>query len=163
MSQYQLHYSGKAIIEHLVSQDKDGQPLLSQRLIPIDPSNWAYNAYQNWLADGNVPDPADPAPAPNPQEVANNALYTDMKDKYQNTVSTLQGIEQDLTNIKGRADTLSTIAITGTLAQTQGQLQTILRALGTDLGTLSTDVKTLTQENEQLLKIVGTYISSALT
>ena len=32
--------------------------------IPADPSNRDYAEYQQWLAAGNTPEPADPAPAP---------------------------------------------------------------------------------------------------
>lgn len=32
--------------------------------IPADPGNTDWQAYQQWLAAGNTPDPADPPPAP---------------------------------------------------------------------------------------------------
>lgn len=34
--------------------------------IPADPGNRDWREYQQWLAAGNTPDPADPPPAPEP-------------------------------------------------------------------------------------------------
>ena len=36
--------------------------------IPVDPGNRDYSDYQDWLAAGNTPDPADPPPAPSAPE-----------------------------------------------------------------------------------------------
>jgi hypothetical protein len=38
---------------------QDGNTLIS---IPFDPANTDYQAYLEWLAKGNEPSPADPAP-----------------------------------------------------------------------------------------------------
>lgn len=48
---YQLHKQG-------VIRRRDGAS------IPQDTSNRDWREYQEWLADGHVPDPADPPPAP---------------------------------------------------------------------------------------------------
>jgi len=37
--------------------------------IPADPANTDYRQYQQWLAEGNVPDPADPLPPAPPKQL----------------------------------------------------------------------------------------------
>jgi hypothetical protein len=132
-------------------------------VIPFDPSNSDYRTFLEWKGiDGNIPDPPDPLPPLDPQEVEARVIYTDLQTKYQDTIVSLQNIEKNLATIKNNANDLSTINISGTPAPAFLQIQTALRKLGTDLSTLVTDVNTLTIENEQLLKVVGTYISRIL-
>jgi len=38
--------------------------LIDSAYIPADPDNTDYQNYQQWLDDGNTPEPAPPAPAP---------------------------------------------------------------------------------------------------
>src|SRR3954468_19175758 len=42
--------------------------LLDQAFIPDDPANRDRAAYNQWVEDGNVPDPPDPPPEPPPPE-----------------------------------------------------------------------------------------------
>lgn len=61
------------------------QRLSDNVFIPPDPLNVDYQEYQFWLQDGNVPDPADPLPAPEPlspeQKLLNSGLtINDLKN-----------------------------------------------------------------------------------
>jgi hypothetical protein len=154
MSKYKLSQDEKII--YTTRKDANENTVLVQ--IPVDADNSDYKAYLEWLDAGNIPDPADPPLPPDPQDVSDRALYTDMLSRYQEAIAQLQAVEQDITTITGHAIALSTVVVSGTNAQ----MQTILRTLGTDMNTLAQDVKTITVGNEQLLKVVGTYIKSHL-
>lgn len=47
--------------------------------IPADPANMDYAVYLRWIEEGNVPDPADPAPAPD-YSAMRAAAYRDESD-----------------------------------------------------------------------------------
>lgn len=53
--------------------------LIDGATIPDDPGNGDWQAYQEWLAAGNAPDPADPLPVPTYQELR-APLYPDYRD-----------------------------------------------------------------------------------
>lgn len=42
--------------------------------IPNDPGNRDWREYQDWLAEGNMPNPADPPPGPTPAETAKEIM-----------------------------------------------------------------------------------------
>ena len=51
-------------MQYKIQNDTDGQPcavtIVGQNIsIPMDESNTDYQAYLEWLAEGNVPTPAD--------------------------------------------------------------------------------------------------------
>ena len=73
MSEYKLHQNGSII------RINDGA------WIPEAAGNADFAEYQNWLADGNTPDPADeappaPAPAPDPKIAFKAAVSEVLKD-----------------------------------------------------------------------------------
>jgi hypothetical protein len=47
--------------------------------IPADPANTDYQQYQEWLAAGNTPEPADPPPNPRPAEILARLAEIDME------------------------------------------------------------------------------------
>ena len=47
-----------------LTQDANVFRLPDSVYIPADPANTDWQAYQQWLAAGNTPEPADPPPAP---------------------------------------------------------------------------------------------------
>lgn len=143
MSRYQLHYNGTTIIEHLA----DGMG----RNIPVAQDNADYLAYIKWRDAGNVADPADPAPMPDPQEVADNVLLDQLRTDYLALKAGLDSIQTTTAQLMARANTLSTITISGTLPQTQVKLQTTLQALGTDLGTMITSIDQISKGSERVL------------
>jgi len=70
-----------------------------------------------------------------------------------NGVNDIQATTAQLTQ---HANTLSTITITGlTLVQLENNLQPVLRALGTDLGTIIDNVDKLAKGSERMLKTLA--------
>jgi hypothetical protein len=59
MALYKLTRNG-GVVKTVPAPNAIDPPIITS--IPPDPSNADYLAYQQWLADGNTPDPADPAP-----------------------------------------------------------------------------------------------------
>lgn len=66
--------------------------LTDNAFIPADPANTDYAAYQNWLAAGNKPLPADPPPSPDPKVVGvafNGVMCSATKDDQNGLVAVL--------------------------------------------------------------------------
>lgn len=148
MAQYKLTLDGKQIIESL----QNG----ATRYIPVSEDNWAYQEYLDWLKDPlNVPDPADPLPPPDPNDVADRQTLSDLGPAYQGLLDGLNAIEASRAALDAHATTLSNITVSGTLVQTQAQLQGVLRALGTDLGTLIGNIDKLATGSERVLRTLA--------
>ena len=145
MAEYQLHYTGNIIIQHLA----DG----AQRQIPVNEDNSDYLIFRTWDAlPGNDPDPADPEPLPDPQEIADLATLSGLAATYQNLLDGLDAIEATKTELAADATTLSTITLTGlTLATLESTLQPTLRKLGTDLGVMIDNIDKLARGSETVL------------
>jgi len=146
---YKLHYSGDIIIRD------EGTPQEMQ--IPVSEDNWAYQQYVRWEAiPGNDAEPADPAPAPDPNEEADKKALSDMRSLYLQMINGVNDIQATTAQLTQHANTLSTITITGlTLVQLENNLQPVLRALGTDLGTIIDNVDKLAKGSERMLKTLA--------
>ena len=60
-------------------QTGDNGVLLGNKTIPADPANGDWRKYQVWLAEGNTPLPADPAPPPPSPTPTGDELLTAIK------------------------------------------------------------------------------------
>jgi len=61
-----------------VKIQEHGYLINEDMLVPFDPDNRHYQQVQEWIADGNTPDPADLTPIPStPQEEFDARLVSD--------------------------------------------------------------------------------------
>ncbi len=98
LAAYKLHYLGCVI------RTRDGA------FIPPDTGNGDYAAYLAWVAIGNTPDPADPAPPPSPGEVADNNDLAAFPTRTQIT-NAIGTINTDLTTLGGAPTNAQVVAI----------------------------------------------------
>jgi hypothetical protein len=95
-------------------------------LVPFDTSNRDYRDYLAWRAiPGNTPDPADPAPPPDPIWAADQETLASFPTPAQ-VVSALNQIDADLVTLNGPL----TLALAGPILRRTVQNQrAIIRAL----------------------------------
>jgi len=82
MADYQLTATDAMVVHHTVRRPT-GEPI--DQHIPNDPANEDWIAYQEWLAEGGVPDPYVPPPEPE-DHPAKVALYD-----HENRIRALEG------------------------------------------------------------------------
>lgn len=126
MSRYKLHNSGTIILRD------DGMQ------IPTSTDNWAYREYLVWDAvEGNNPDPADPAPLPDPQDAIDKDTMGSLASQYTTLKNGMATINNHMDAIlAGPAN--PTAAQTGTALKTIAQdMKTTMTGLGMVLDTIA--------------------------
>lgn len=99
---YKLHYTATLVIR-ISSGD-------AMSYIPLDPHNNDYLEYVRWVAAGNTPDPADPAPVPSANEVADGADLASFPTRTQ-IANAIDQINADLGTLAGAPTNAQVIAI----------------------------------------------------
>lgn len=129
MSRYKLHYLGMQIIRD------DGL------LIPVAESNWAYREYLAWLDQGNVPDPADPEPPPDPIWTADQATLAKL-------VAQRDTLKAGIVTINTHMDSI----VAGPAAPSQSQTGTALKLIAQDIKTMLTGLDMLIDDMAILVR-----------
>lgn len=82
----------KILVNQASSASQSVLRIADNTVIPADPANTDYVAYQKWLAAGNKPIPADPPPPPDPKMVGvafNGVMCSATKDDQNGLVAVL--------------------------------------------------------------------------
>lgn len=109
--------------------------------IPVDDDNAQYQEYLAWLdIPGNTPDPADPAPTPDPQEAIDAATLDTLKAQY-------SAIKSGMVTISGHCDNILGGPASPTAAQT-----------GTALKTLAGDMKQILNGMDKMLDALAVIV-----
>jgi hypothetical protein len=136
MSKYKLSLDEKSV--YTTREDENGNTVLIQ--IPVDENNADYQEYLVWLDAGNIPDPADLPPTPDPQEQIDADTLDALKAQY-------IAIKSGMTTISGHCDSI----LGGPAAPTAGQT-------GTALKTLAGDMKQILNGMDKMLDAIAVIV-----